>query len=136
VPVIPPGGANHIDVADVVAGHIAAAERGNRGERYVLGAHNLTHRKLGTIIAQVVGVEAPRREVPRTLMAPLALGMDLFNRIWPGEPLADGNVVLLMKHQLYYDTSKAQRELGLGSPIPFAATVERTFHWYRENGYL
>lgn len=136
VPVIPPGGVNYVDVSDVVAGHIAAAERGTPGERYILGAHNLTHQQAVTIIAQIVGVAPPRLRVPGILLEPLAVAFDLFNRVWPGEPLTDGNQVRLMKHMVFYDTRKAQRELGLGPPLPFPITVERTFHWYRDNGYL
>jgi len=136
VPAIPPGGVNYIDVADVVAGHIAAAERGQPGERYILGAHNLTHQQAVTQIAQAIGVPPPRLKVPSPLIDPLAVAVDLFNRLWPGEPLTDGNQVRLMRHTLFYDGSKAQRELRLGSPTPFAASVERTFRWYRENGYL
>ena len=136
VPVIPPGGVNYVDVSDVVAGHIAAAERGKAGERYILGAHNLTHRQAVTTIAHIVGVAPPRLRVPGSLLEPLAVAFDLFNRVWPGEPLTDGNQVRLMKHIVFYDTSKAQRELELAPPIPFPASVERTFRWYQANDYL
>lgn len=136
VPAIPPGGVNYIDVADVVAGHIAAAERGRAGERYILGAHNLTHRQAAMIICQIVGVPPPRLQIPRVLMNPFAVAVDLFNRVWPAEPLLDGNQVRLMQHTIFFDGSKAQRELGLGPPMPFPASVERTLRWYREHGYL
>lgn len=136
VPVIPPGGVNYVDVADVVAGHIAAAERGKNGARYILAAHNLTHDQAVRVIARVVGVPPPRLRVPGGLLPLLAVAMDLFNRVWPGEPLADGNQVRLMKHTLFYNGSRAQRELGLGPPISFPDSVERTFRWYREHGYL
>jgi dihydroflavonol-4-reductase len=136
VPVLPPGGVNYVDVADVVAGHIAAAKRGRVGERYVLGAHNLTHEQAARTISRVVGVPAPRLHLPKEMMGPLAVAVDMFNRVWPGEPLVDGNQVRLMKNMLFYDGSKAQHELELEPPIAFAAAVERTFRWYRENGYL
>lgn len=136
VPVIPPGGVNYIDVSDVVAGHIAAAKRGKPGERYILGAHNLSHRQAVKTIAQIVDVPSPRVQLPGALTGPLALAVELFNRIWPGERLTDSNQVRLMRHSIFYDVSKAQQELGLESPIPFAVSVERTFQWYRENGYL
>ncbi|HEV8147726.1 MAG TPA: NAD-dependent epimerase/dehydratase family protein, partial [Bryobacteraceae bacterium] len=35
-------GLNVVDVRDVAAGHLAACERGRSGERYILGAENLT----------------------------------------------------------------------------------------------
>jgi dihydroflavonol-4-reductase len=136
VPVIPPGGVNYIDVADVVSGHIAAAKWGQSGQRYILGAHNLTHHQAATAIAQIVGVPPPRLRVPAALLEPLAVAVDLFNRVWPGQPLVDGNQVRLMKHTLFFDSSKAQRELGLGLPTPFSTSVERTFQWYRDNSFL
>lgn len=136
VPVVPPGGVNYVDVADVVAGHIAAAERGRPGERYILGGHNLTHRQAITMVAKVVGVPPPRLQLPSILMEPLATAVDLFNQVWPGTPLTDGNQVRLMKDTLFFDGGKAQRQLGLGPPTPFAVSVERTFKWYRENDYL
>lgn len=136
VPVVPPGGVNYVDVADVVAGQIAAAERGRPGERYILAGHNLTHQQALATVAEAVGVPPPRLRLPRTLIGPLANTVDLFNRLWPGEPLVDGNQVRLMKHALFFDGSKARRELGLGAPLPFRVSVERTFRWYRDNGYL
>ena len=136
VPVIPPGGVNYVDVADVVAGHIAAAERGRPGERYILGAHNLTHRQALTLIAQVMNAPLPRWSLHERLVEPLAIGVDLFNRFWPGEPLSDGNQVRLIKYTLFFDDSKARRVFKLGPPTPFEVSVERTWRWYLDNGYL
>jgi dihydroflavonol-4-reductase len=134
--VIPPGGANWIDVADVVNGHIAAAERGRVGERYILGAHNLSHEQFVRTVAQAIGAPRPRIHVPQGFIEPLALAIDLFNQLWPGAPMFDGNMVRLVKYHLFYDSSKARRELGLESPIPLEASLERTLRWYREHGYL
>jgi dihydroflavonol-4-reductase len=136
LPAIPPGGANYVDVADVVAGHIAAAERGQTGERYILSGHNLTQEEATTIISQKAGVSPPRFRLPRFLIGPLAMGVDLFNQVWPGEPMVAGDQVRLTRYTMFYDGSKAKQELGLGSPIPFSESVECTIQWYRDNGYL
>lgn len=136
LPAMPPGGVNYMDVADVVAGHIAAAERGQTGERYILSAHNLTQEKAVTIISQVAGVSPPRLRLPRFLIGPLAMGVDLFNSVWPGEPMVAGSQVRFTRYFMFYDGSKAQQKLGLGPPTPFLASVERTIQWYRDNGYL
>jgi len=136
LPAIPPGGANYVDVADVARGHIAAAERGQTGERYILSAHNLTQEEAVTIICQVAGVAPPRFRLPRFLIGPLAMGVDFFNSVWPGEPMVAGDQVRLTRYTMFYDGSKAQQRLGLGPPIPFSESVERTVQWYRDNGYL
>ncbi|TLN22717.1 NAD-dependent epimerase/dehydratase family protein, partial [bacterium] len=43
LPFVVEGGLNVVHIADVVAGHIAALEKGRRGERYILGGQNLSH---------------------------------------------------------------------------------------------
>jgi dihydroflavonol-4-reductase len=65
LPFAPPGGVSAIDVADVCAGHIAAAERGRTGERYILTAENLTYAQLFALLAEVVGRPCPRVILPR-----------------------------------------------------------------------
>ena len=42
VPLVPDGGLCVVDIDAVVQGHLAAAERGRIGERYILGGENLT----------------------------------------------------------------------------------------------
>jgi len=59
IPGVPPGGLNYIDVRDLAEGHIAAAEKGRSGEKYILAGNNMTHRESVDIIARVVGVRAP-----------------------------------------------------------------------------
>ncbi len=136
IPFFPPGGTNYVDVADVVAGHIAAAERGRPGERYILAGNNLTHRQALTMVAEVVGVSPPRWPLPEVMLGPLSTVLDWFNRVWPGRPFMDGNQVRLFKHTLFFDDSKARRDLDLKPPTAFRVSVARTFRWYRDNGYL
>src|SRR5678809_783274 len=42
IPAFVDTGLNVVDVRDVACGHLAACERGKPGERYILGAENLT----------------------------------------------------------------------------------------------
>jgi len=37
--------------------------------------------------------------------------------------------------RVFYDTTKAVRELDYPL-LPFRGAVEKTYHWYQENGYL
>ncbi len=136
VPVAPPGGTNYVAVEDVVAGHLAAIQRGRPGERYILAGENLTYREMFRIVAEVVGVPPPRWTLPRPLVGPLALAVDLLNRVWPGHLPIDGNQIRLSGRFLYFDGSKARQELGLGPPTPFREAVRAAFQWYREHGDL
>jgi dihydroflavonol-4-reductase len=133
--VYPPGGTNYIDVADVCAGHIAAAEHGRTGERYILGAHNLTHHEAMKTVAEVVGTPQPCIGIPRVLVGPLAALLDLAAKI-AGRPLPmNGDQMRLSTEMVYFDAGKAIRELGLPQ-TPFRETVERTYQWYKTHGYV
>ena len=134
-PVYPPGGTNYIAVEDVCAGHIAAAERGRTGQRYILAAHNLTHREVMEIVCQVIGVPGPRFGIPRALIGPLAAMLDLAAKV-AGRPLPmNGDQMRLAAKFVYFDSGKAVRELGLPQ-TPFREMVERTYRWYKEHQYL
>ncbi len=131
----PPGGANFVDVADVVAGHIAAAQKGRSGERYILGGHNLTHREATAVICEVVGRARPRLAIPAALLPAAAVAVRAA-RVIAGHAIpADENQVRLMGAFIYADSSKARNELVLPR-TPFEATVQRTFNWYNEHGYV
>lgn len=134
-PVYPPGGTNYIAVEDVCAGHVAAAERGRTGERYILAANNLTGREAMEIVCQVIGAPAPLFGIPRALIGPLAAMLDLAAKVL-GRPLPmNGDQMRLSAEFIYFDSSKAVRELGLPQ-TPFRDMVERTYRWYKEFKYL
>ena len=95
-----------VDVRDVAEAHLAAAERGRIGERYILSAHNLTLQEGLTEIARVAGAAPPRLKIGgRLLDAVIAAG-----GLVPGS-----NVGYLRTMRLWRPVSnaKAVAELGL-----------------------
>src|SRR5262245_26669258 len=60
-------GLNLIDVEDVARGHILAWEKGRTGERYILGAHNLSLKETLEILAAITGKRAPRIAIPHSI---------------------------------------------------------------------
>jgi dihydroflavonol-4-reductase len=132
---VPPGGSNIVHVSDVVAGHLAAAERGRVGERYILGGENLSHWEAAETVAQVTGGPGPVLTMPRWSLAPLACLVDLFNRVHPAPPLVTGQQIRLGGQTFYVDNSKAVRELGLPQ-TSFRQAATDAYTWYREHGLL
>ena len=59
LPAVVDGGTNIVDVEDVAAGHLAAADRGAPGERYILGGTNMGWVELIDRIAALSGVHQP-----------------------------------------------------------------------------
>jgi dihydroflavonol-4-reductase len=135
LPVVPPGGMCVVDVDAVVQGHLLAAARARAGERYILGGENLSHRQIAATIAQVAGVRAPRLVVPRALLGPAAVAVDVFNRVSPWPPLINGEQVRLSGIDFYFDSNKAVRELGYPL-LPFRGAIEKSYRWYQAHGYL
>jgi dihydroflavonol-4-reductase len=57
-------GLNVVDVRDVANGHLAACERGVAGERYILGAENLTLQQILAALAGILKRKPPRVQIP------------------------------------------------------------------------
>jgi dihydroflavonol-4-reductase len=57
-------GLNLVDVHDVAAGHLAAAEKGRAGERYILGNRDMTLKEILETLARLTGMPAPKVRLP------------------------------------------------------------------------
>ena len=130
VPAWLPGIINVIDVRDVAIAHLTAAQHGRRGERYILGGHNLTVEAALRQTARVAQVVEPRFEIPLWATRALVAMDDALPFI-----SISGNHLRALPDWQGYNTSKAQTELGL-SPRPFDETVRDALAWFRQNGYL
>jgi dihydroflavonol-4-reductase len=119
---------NAVDGRDVAEAHMAAAERGRVGQRYIVGGHNLTLKNELTLAARAADVTPPRWKVSRNLVEALLRAGDRL-----GLPLPENIKTLRFWQPL--NTEKAQRELGLSSR-PFEETARDTVMWFREHHYL
>ncbi len=124
LPAVVDGHTNIVDVADIAAGHLLAAERGRPGERYVLGAHNLSWVELIDRIADVSGVHQPLVVIPPEI-APIARAREALHL--PG-PL-NSEAYALMAQNWRYTSRKARRELGYRAR-PLSETLRATVEWY------
>ena len=128
-------GLNLVDVRDVALGHVRAAERGQVGERYILGNRNMSLREIFQTLGQLSGLPAPKLKVPHWLplgWAALDTGLSRLLGRTPGVPL---EAVRLSRYKMYFDASKAVRELDLPQ-TPVEEPLWRAVNWYRDNGYV
>lgn len=128
------GGVNVVHIDDVSAGHLAAAERGRPGERYILGGENLTHRQILTEASRIAGRRPPWLRIPNAAIHPLATIVDFAGR-FVTTPM-NGAQLRMSCHRLWVDTAKAQRELGLAEPKPFGLAAQEAYDWYRSAGVI
>ena len=127
-------GLNLVDVRDVAAGHIAAAERGKSGERYILGARNMTLREIVEELGRLGGRPAPKVRIPYAVAWTYAACGTLAARLTGQEPRASLDAVRMSRKKMFVRIDKAQRELGF-APGPVPEALRRAIAWFRENQY-
>ena len=129
-------GLNLVDVEDVARGHVLAADKGQVGEKYILGHENLTLQQILALLAELSGRPAPRFKVPYALALGVAYADAALARLIPGrEPFAPPVGVKLSKKKMFFDPSKAVRELGLPQ-TPVREALRKAVQWFQENGYV
>jgi dihydroflavonol-4-reductase len=129
-------GMNVVDVEDVALGHWLAAEKGRVGERYILGGENLTMKAMLDQLAEITGVPAPRTRLPYGPILALAYANAALCRLLPGTtPRMTPETIRMSRHLMYFDPSKAVRELGFPQ-TPARVALAKAVEWFRENGYV
>jgi nucleoside-diphosphate-sugar epimerase len=112
--------------------HLAAAEKGASGERFLVADEHVSHTELARAILQAAGRPA---RVPLTAPAPLlkllAALMAPAARVFGFTPLIAPGQLSFLLWDARVDASKARRELGF-QPMPLAEGVARTVAFLRE----
>ena len=128
-------GLNLIDVEDVAEGHVLALDRGTAGERYILGHEDVTLHRMLELLAQESGRRAPRLRLPLALaFAAGAVSEVVDGRIRHRPPAIPFEGVRMATTPMFYDSSKARRELGLPQS-PISTALRKAADWFETNGY-
>jgi len=128
-------GLNIVHVDDVAEGHLAAAENGRIGERYILGGENMALAEILAEVAQAVGRRPPWLRVPHSLLFPVAIGAELAARATGRDPFVTLDGVRMSRKKMYFSSEKASRELGY-APRPAREAIADAVSWFGANGYL
>jgi dihydroflavonol-4-reductase len=116
-----------VDVEDVAAGHLLAEERGEAGERYILGNRNYTLDRLFSELGRISGIEPPALKLPLPVAQGLVWGLEQL----PGRAALTQVELLASSLWWTYRSTKAKRELGY-KPGHHEDSLLRTVQWYRE----
>jgi len=127
---------NVVDARDVALGHLLAAERGEPGGRYILGAHDIPLADLLDRLQQLSGVPMPRRKVPYRLAWLVAVVSewlaDHVTRRPPSAPLAG---VRLGGIPVQFDNRRTRDALGW-RPRPLAESLRDALVDYADRGLI
>ena len=112
-----------------------ALDRGRIGERYILGGDNVFLADMLADIARLVGRRPPTVKLPRKILYPIAYGAELLATFRGVEPFITMDGLRMARHHMFFDDSKARRELGYVSR-PYREGLADAIAWFRTHGYL
>lgn len=128
-------GLNLVHVEDVAKGHILAAKSGRVGERYILGHANITLRDIFKMLEEISGIRAPTIKIPYSIALTAGyVSQFISNHITQKPPFVPLAGVKMAKRYMYFDSSKAVKELGLPQ-TPIKTALQKAVEWFKENGY-
>jgi dihydroflavonol-4-reductase len=129
------GAYDFVDVRDVVAGLLLAAERGRRGEGYILSGERISVRSLLSLLEQVTGVHARARRLPLWLARFAAWFAPAYYRLRGAKPRFTSYSLRVLASNCLMSSAKAASELGY-APRPLRETVRNTIEWFVATGRL
>lgn len=129
----PSGGCSLCDTRDVAHAIVNAIEQGQTGHSYILAGENISYRELWTRMLKTSGRST------RVLCAPHMLNFvgklfDFVNSVLPiREHDINGAAIAMGQLYHYYNSAKAQRELGY-TRRPISQTLADAWDWLRQGG--
>jgi dihydroflavonol-4-reductase len=128
-------GLNLVDVRECARGHLAAMEKGESGERYILGGENLTLKQILDKLAAISGLPSPTIKLPYAVAYVAGAVDEMFSgRLLGREPRATIETVRMGKKKMWATSGKAERELGWKT-MPVENALRRAVQWFQANGY-
>lgn len=128
-------GLNIIDVEDCAHGHILAARHGRIGEKYILGNENLTLRQIFTLLGEISDLPAPRVRLPYLPILAAAYANEAIAKVTGKEPLIPLAGVQMARKYMFFDATKAVKELGLPQR-PVREALSKAVGWFCSAGYV
>ena len=131
----PPGANDFVDVRDVAGGILAAAERGQRGRRYILGGHSMSYLDAWRVFARVAGRMQPLGIAPRPVVRIAGWAGDLASLALKRELPVNSAATLMSTLPHNFSSRRAEAELGYVFR-PLETTVADSWEWFIEHGFV
>lgn len=135
MPVGMQGSFNLCDVRDLAAGCIAAADKGRKGECYILANEEVTLKELCTMLDQELHCGTCKVYLPLGIAKKIAAALERKAAHGGKPPMMTTFSVYNLERNNSFDYSKAQRELGYRTR-PYAETLHDEAVWLKAEGKL
>ncbi|WP_055562897.1 NAD-dependent epimerase/dehydratase family protein [Hymenobacter sp. AT01-02] len=134
LPGYPPGGKNYVHVRDVAVATINALTQGQAGESYILGNQNLSYQEAFALMAQVLGVPAPRWLLPARISYLYGTICDLKARLTGRPAQLNSAMAAVANDGHYFNVQKARAELSLPQ-TDLRIAITEAFQWFKDHNY-
>jgi len=127
-------GLNLVHVQDVAWGHLLALQKGKTGDRYILGHQNLLLKTMLDLLADITGLPAPQRSIPAWIPLLVAWCDETLLTPLGKTPSVSVDSVRMATQLMYYDSTKAVRELGLPQ-TPIVTALQDAVEYFVHQNY-
>jgi dihydroflavonol-4-reductase len=132
VPGFAPGGRNYICVKDAAVGIANALEMGKAGESYIIGNRNMSYREAFTMMANTLGVKAPRVAFPKWVIMIYGAFGSFLAKLSGKAPTVSLPMAKISCDTHYFSAEKAVRELKLPQS-PIEEGIRECLEWMKDN---
>ena len=129
------GSFNLCDVRDLAAGAIAAADKGQRGECYILGNDEVSFRDFSRLVSEEAHCKKMRMFIPVGFASFMARLMERQAKKKGTRPLMTTFAVYNLARNNDFDSAKARRELGY-TTRSYRETMRDEIAWLRATGKI
>lgn len=126
---------NLCDVRDLAAGTIAAAEKGRKGECYILGNEVVSFRDFANMLVKETGCKPVKTFLPLGIANGIASILERKAKKSGKQPLMTTFSVYNLARNNTFDSSKAKNELGY-TTRPYEETIRDEVRWLKESGKI
>jgi len=127
-------GLNIAHVDDVARGHLLALEKGEIGERYILGGEDMSLKQILGLICEIGNRPPPGIRLPHNLVLPIAKMIEIRAGFSGVAPLITVDGIRLAKKHMFFSSSKAIEKLGYQARPAKQAFVDAVA-WFVKNNY-
>ncbi|MCP4022012.1 MAG: NAD-dependent epimerase/dehydratase family protein [Desulfobacteraceae bacterium] len=135
VPFVLPGRMSIVDVRDVAKAAIHAIEKGENGQRFVVGGTTHENQTIYNTVEKIIKRPVAQNKPPYALLYFFLTVMSFLSKFTKKQPPLSPSRLKRIKHHAGYNSQKATTELDFNF-TPLDTTLTDTMTWFKENNMI
>jgi dihydroflavonol-4-reductase len=124
------GAFDFVDARDAAIGHILAAQRGVKGQSYILSGQRVTTDELMLMLNELTGIPVPRYKLPVWAAYPVAMLTPIYYKLTGHKPVFTIYSLRTLRSNSYISHQKATDQLGYNTR-PVRQTIRESIEWLK-----